>query len=92
MWAAFASASSPLPAGVHAVIVTRGVAVEVPAEVAQLSGDATVVMSDDPWSAYEVHSGPFFVYIDGATGRVLTEGVAWSVAQIRAAIEAVTTH
>ena len=36
----------------------------------------------------EVHSGPFFVLVDGRAGRIATEGVAWSVAQITAAIAA----
>ena len=69
-------------------MITRGPAVERPDDVAALAGQATVVMDDTAWTDYEVHSGPFFVLVDGTSGRVLTEGVAWSVAQIRGAVEA----
>jgi hypothetical protein len=43
-------------------------------------------MSDDAWSDYGVHAGPFFVLVDGANAKVATEGVAWSLEQITAAV------
>jgi hypothetical protein len=41
-----------------------------------------VVMATDAWSAYRVLGPPFFVLVDGAADRVVTEGVAWGVSQI----------
>ena len=61
---------------------------EAPDNVARLCGRASVVMSDDAWSDYGVHAGPFFVLVDGGAARVATEGVAWSVEQITGAITA----
>ena len=72
--------------------MTRGPSSEPAGEVAALAGTAQVVMGDAAWSDYEVHSGPFFVLVDGPSGRVLTEGVAWSVDQIRGAVEAASTE
>ncbi len=69
-------------------MVTRPPTVERPEGVRRLAGDATVVMSEAAWSDYEVHSGPFFVLIDGRARRIASEGVAWSVEQMRAAIAA----
>ncbi len=43
---------------------------------------ATVVLSDDAWSAYQVQGPPFFVLVDGVNDRVVTEGVAWSPGQV----------
>jgi hypothetical protein len=89
LWSALANPiGSPLPEGVRTVLVTHAPSVESPAEAARLSGAATLVMSDEAWTDYEVHSGPFFVVVDGATGRVASEGVAWSAAQIAAAVVA----
>lgn len=89
LWAAFASGCSPLPRGIDAIVITKGPTVEAPSEVAVLSGRTPVVMADAPWVDYAVHAGPFFVVVDGASGRVATEGVAWSVAQIQSAVRAV---
>lgn len=77
-----------IPEGVRTVIVTHGRGTEVPDTVTRLSGGATVIMSDDAWTDYEVQAGPFFVVIDGASGRIVIEGVAWSIPQIVAAITA----
>jgi hypothetical protein len=48
-----------------------------------------VVMSEDAWTDYGVHSAPFFVLVDGERSRVASEGVAWAVDQIASAIFAV---
>jgi len=87
LWSVLANPmSSPIPEGVSTVLVTHAPGAESPAETARLSGAATVVMSDEAWTDYEVHSGPFFVVVDGATRRVASEGVAWSADQIAAAV------
>lgn len=89
LWEAFGAAEgSPIPSDLTTVVVTRGPALEAPDNVAHLGGGASVVMSDDAWSDYGVHAGPFFVLVDGVAGRVASEGVAWSLEQITGAVAA----
>jgi hypothetical protein len=66
-----------LPSGARLVVVTKGPDRELPGEVAALaSPDLAVVMSSDAWTDYEVPGSPFFVLVDGGTGRRVGEGVA----------------
>ncbi len=66
-----------LPAGTRLVVVTKGPDLEVPAEVArQAHRDLTVIMSTEAWGDYEVPGSPFFVLVDGRSGRRIGEGVA----------------
>jgi hypothetical protein len=76
---------STIPSDLTTVVVTRS-ATERPEAVARLCGTAKVVMSDEAWPDYGVHSGPFFVLVDGRQKIVATEGVAWAVEQITAAV------
>ncbi|MGO8872069.1 MAG: hypothetical protein ACLQPH_11835 [Acidimicrobiales bacterium] len=72
-----------LPQRARLVVVTKGPDLEIPAEVAAQSRTGlTVVMSTEAWSDYEVPGSPFFVLVDGATGRRIGEGVANHLAQI----------
>jgi hypothetical protein len=70
-----------------AVIAVAKETSESPRRVAELGGSGAL-LSDQGWRDYQIHSGPFFVVVDGPAGRIATEGVAWSVAQITAAIAA----
>jgi hypothetical protein len=66
-----------LPAQTRLVVVTKGPEMEIPSEVASQSRSGlTVVMSTDAWSDYEVPGSPFFVLVDGNSGRRIGEGVA----------------
>jgi hypothetical protein len=66
-----------LPPGTRLVAVTKGPELEVPAEVATTAHPGLdVIMSTDAWSDYEVPGSPFFVLVDGRTGRRIGEGVA----------------
>ncbi len=66
-----------LPAGTRLVVVTKGPDMEVPAEVARHAHQAlTVIMSTGAWGDYEVPGSPFFVLVDGRSGRRIGEGVA----------------
>jgi hypothetical protein len=68
---------------VRIVIVTKGPDMEVPSEVRTLStGRVPVVMSTDAWTDYRVPASPFFVLVDGATGRRVGHGVAAHAAQL----------
>jgi hypothetical protein len=66
-----------LPAHTRLVVVTKGPELEIPAEVASLAAPGlSVVMSTEAWSDYEVPGSPFFVLVDGRSGRRIGEGVA----------------
>jgi len=72
-----------LPAGTRLVAVTKGPDRELPAEVRAIAPPGlSVVMSSDAWSDYEVPGSPFFVLIDGRTGRRIGEGVANHATQV----------
>ncbi len=72
-----------LPQGVRSVIVTKGPELEVPSEVAsKATGRIPVVMSTEAWLDYQVPGSPFFVLVDGSTGRRVGHGVANQVGQL----------
>ncbi len=72
-----------LPDSTRVVIVTKGPDREVPAEVrSRTTGRVPVVMSTDAWLDYQVPGSPFFVLVDGATGRKVGQGVASHVGQL----------
>src|SRR6185437_14660013 len=72
-----------LPGGTRAVIVTKGSDREVPSEVrARTTGQIPVVMSTEAWVDYQVPGSPFFVLVDGATGRKVGQGVASHLGQL----------
>jgi hypothetical protein len=72
-----------LPSGTRLVVVTKGPDREIPAEVAAIAPPGlSVVMSSDAWSDYEVPGAPFFVLVDGRTGRRIGEGVANHATQV----------
>jgi hypothetical protein len=72
-----------LPERTRVVIVTKGPEREIPAEVqAKATGRVPVVMSTDAWLDYQVPGSPFFVLVDGATGRKVGQGVASQVNQL----------
>jgi len=89
IWEALADpAGSGLAKNEVVVAVTRDPGTDDPEVLRSLvPTGATVVMSDDAWSAYRVQGAPFFALIDGradAPSTVATEGVAWAVEQIAA--------
>ncbi len=72
-----------LPGRTRVVIVTKGHDREMPAEVrSRTTGRVPVVMSTDAWVDYQVPGSPFFVLVDGATGRKLGQGAAGHVDQL----------
>ena len=72
-----------LPDRTRVVIVTKGPDREIPSEVrAKATGRVPVVMSTDAWLDYQVPGSPFFVLVDGATGRKVGQGVASHVGQL----------
>jgi hypothetical protein len=73
-----------LPHGMRLVIVTKGAGDESPSAVAELApGWTTTVMSSQAWLDHEVPVSPYFLLVDGPTGRVIGEGAATSWRQVR---------
>jgi hypothetical protein len=69
---------------VRVVIVTKGPEMEIPVEVSALStGRVPVVMSTEAWTDYRVPASPFFVLVDGESGRRIGHGVAAHTAQLQ---------
>ncbi len=83
-WHAFQSPDQlGLPARTRLVVVTKGPELEIPAEVrSRAPAGVVVVMSTEAWSDYEVPGSPFFVLVDGTSGRRIGEGVANQMAQV----------
>lgn len=74
-WRSFRdSSSTALPGDTRLVIVTKGPAEESAPKVRDLAGDALVVMSTAAWTDYAVPVTPYFVQIDGPSGRVVGQG------------------
>jgi hypothetical protein len=84
LWASLGeSRERGLPGDVRLIVVTKGPEHEVPAEVTARSPHGTsVVMSTDAWIDFEVPGSPFFVLVDGRTGRRIGEGVAQRFEQV----------
>jgi hypothetical protein len=75
-WGAFATPDRlGLPEGVRLVVVTKGPELEIAAEV-RGRARVPVIMSTEAWGDYEVPGSPFFVLVDGRSGRRIGEGVA----------------
>jgi hypothetical protein len=92
-WTAFARPELlGLPEGVRPVVVTKGPEFEIAGEV-RGRARVPVIMSTEAWGDYEVPGSPFFVLVDGRSGRRIGEGVANQFAQVadlvrRAQVEA----
>ena len=79
-------AESPsTPTGGRVVVVTRGPGDESVGSARNLSrgGRVDVVMSSEAWDAYGVPGAPYFVQVDGRTGRVSGEGTAKTWDQVQ---------
>ncbi len=83
-WRAFGDeASLGLPAGARLVIATKGPDDESESEIAKLApAGVEVVMSSAAWDDYAVPGSPYFVYVDGPSGRIVGEGAATSWEQV----------
>jgi len=75
-WDAFTTPPA-LPGGARLVIVTMGAEAESESAVASLAPpDVSVVMSSEAWDDYEVPGSPYFVFVEGGSGRVVGQGTA----------------
>ena len=83
-WDAFdPSVRQPVPGDARLVLVTRDSSQESPSKLRELApADLPLVMSSPAWSDYQVPLTPYFVFVDGPTGRVAGEGAAEAWPQI----------
>lgn len=71
-----------LAAGDRVVVVARDPACEDGAMLARLAGAGCVVMSSAAWDRHRVSGPPFYVLVGPGGQGVVTEGVAFAVAQV----------
>jgi len=83
-WEAFRGHPPTVPGGARLLIVTKDPDEESQGRLRELApGDVTLVMSSAAWTSYGVPVAPYFVYVDGAAGRVVGEGAAGSWPQVQ---------
>lgn len=77
-WSAFENEMAELPGqDTRLVVVTKGPGEESEAHVAGLAPSRVpVVMSTEAWDDYSVPVTPYFVLVEGASGRIAGEGAA----------------
>jgi hypothetical protein len=81
-WGAFAD--DPLQPGTNLLVVTKDSSHESPRKLSGLAGDSIpVVMSSDAWDSYGVPLAPYFVFVDGRSGRIHGEGAASNWGQLK---------
>ncbi|KAA0234976.1 MAG: hypothetical protein JJLCMIEE_01280 [Acidimicrobiales bacterium] len=84
-WAAFEHGEADQIPGVSTrlVVVTQGPELESVSTLAELAAPGlTTVMSSEAWDDYGVPVSPYFVLVDGPSGRVAGEGAASSWPQV----------
>ncbi|MGI8939881.1 MAG: hypothetical protein ACR2JF_17030 [Iamia sp.] len=91
-WDAFQKpAKLGLPGDVRPVIVTKGPDQESAAKVADLApSKVPVLMSNDAWLSYDVPGSPYFVLVDGRSGKVQGEGTGIDWNQVKGLLTQVT--
>ncbi|MDZ4826281.1 MAG: hypothetical protein SGJ13_07420 [Actinomycetota bacterium] len=73
-----------LPDDVRVLAVTMDAAEESTPALRELAPpDLPVVMSSDAWRTYDVPGSPYFILVDGASGRVQGEGTGVTWDQVR---------
>lgn len=84
-WSAFAGAGRvDLPDDIRLVVVTKDAAEESISALLRLApAGVPVVMSSAAWVDYEVPGSPYFVLVDGESGRVQGEGTGATWEQVK---------
>ncbi len=86
-WKAFGE-DRRLPEGVRLVVVTKGPEAESESTVAALIPPGiTTAMSSEAWDQYRVPVAPYFILVDGASGKVAGEGAAATWRQLVSLLE-----
>jgi hypothetical protein len=76
-WEEFSEPDLVMPEGARLVVVTKGPEAESPSAIAELAPPHhLVVLSSSAWDTYRVPGAPYFVVVDGSTGRIVGQGSA----------------
>jgi hypothetical protein len=82
-WTAFADPQLRVPGGARLIAVTKGPEAESSSVLRTLApAQVITVQSSDAWIAYGVPVAPYFVLVDGTTGKVVGEGAATTWEQV----------
>ncbi len=77
-----------IPGHARLILVTKDSSHESPSKLLRLAPEEfPVVMSSPAWEDYAIPAAPYFVFVDGATGRVHGEGVASTWEQVSSLLE-----
>lgn len=80
-----------LPPDTRLVIVAKDADQESPSELARLAPPGlTVVLSSQTWLSYDVPGSPFFVHVEGRSGRVRGSGTAGDWERVARLLELAT--
>ena len=86
LWTGLREGEGPdLPDGTRLVVVTLGPDQESPSRLRRVAADTggvPVVMSNDAWTDYGVPAAPYFIWVDGSSGRAVGEGSAGTWAEV----------
>ncbi len=87
-WEAFRDPRLAAPGGARLVVVVKGADQESQSRLLELtSNDGPVVRSNEAWSDYAVPVAPYFVYVDGPSGRVIGEGAGQNWRQVSSLLD-----
>jgi hypothetical protein len=75
-----------LPRDLRLLVVAKDAGVERPRLLRPVAEHVELLLSTAAWEAFEVPGSPYFVHVDGATGRVLGEGSAGTWQQVTSLI------
>lgn len=72
------------PAQARIIIVTKDSMYESPSRLMELAAGSPVpvIMSSAAWNDYRVEMSPYFIYVDGTSGKIASEGAASSWPQV----------
>ena len=65
------------------VVLTKGTDAESPTDLLRVAHGVDILMSTEAWGDFEVPGTPFFVLVDGPSGRVAGEGTALGWDEVR---------
>jgi hypothetical protein len=83
-WEVFGADRHPaVPGGARLVVVVKGPDQESPSRLAEVApAHVPVVRSNEAWADYQVPVAPYFVYVEGPSGRVIGEGAGQTWSQV----------
>jgi hypothetical protein len=76
----------PLPPGLRLVVVAKDLRLERLRMFRPLAGRVEVLMSSAAWDDFRVPGSPYFLHVDGSSGKVMGEGSAGSWGQVASLI------